>query len=53
MEYGNVNVKYNVAMVLLLLLERLSAGLDEKDSRFISKINTIATLYTWPPDDGL
>jgi hypothetical protein len=44
---------YNVAMVLLLLLKRLSAGLVGKDSRFKSKSNTIATLYTWPPADGL
>jgi hypothetical protein len=37
---------YNVAMVLLLLLQRLSAGLESNNS-------TIATLYTWPPDDEL
>jgi hypothetical protein len=23
------------------------------DSRFKSKTSTVATLYTWPPDDGL
>jgi hypothetical protein len=42
---------YNVAMVLGLLLKRLSAG-----PRTVAlKVNpsTIATLYTWSPDDGL
>jgi hypothetical protein len=41
---------YNVAMVLFLLLKRLS---EAADSRFKSKNSTIGTLYTWPPDDGL
>jgi hypothetical protein len=49
---------YNVAMVLHLLFNRLSTGLYEKssrpaDSRFESKSSTIATLNTWPLDDGL
>jgi hypothetical protein len=51
----------NVAVVIFLRIKRLSAGLDEKelissrpaDSRCKSKRNTIATLYNWPPDDGL
>jgi hypothetical protein len=46
---------YKVKMVLVLVLKRLSAGLGKRpaDSRFKSKRSTIATLYTWPPDDGL
>jgi hypothetical protein len=46
----------NLTMVIVLLSKRLSAGLETwrpADSRFKSKTSTIATFYTWPPDDGL